>query len=290
MARESDASARSRARALDLAAVQARLGDLRLRVATAAALAATAVPPILIGGFFGAALFAAAAAAMGWEWRRITLGARFEPILGAMFASACAMAVLLAHALGLGAALLYVLAAGAALGALDRFERRSPLWSPLGLGTLGLAAASFAALRDLPIFGLETALWIIAVVVACDVGAYFSGRTLGGPLLWPSVSPKKTWTGLGGGMAAAAMVGALFSWATTGTYALQVATVSALAACVAQGGDLAESSFKRRFGVKDSSALLPGHGGALDRLDGFCAASLVAAAVTFLRGQPVFIW
>jgi phosphatidate cytidylyltransferase len=259
-------------------------------MATAAALAAAAAPPLLIGGAFAAALFAVAAAAMGWEWRRITLASRFEPILGAMFAVACAMAVLLAHAIGLGAALLYVVAAGAALGALDRFERRSPIWAPLGLATVGLAASCFAALRDLPVFGLETALWIIAVVVACDVGAYFSGRALGGPLLWPSVSPKKTWAGLGGGMAAAALVGALFSWATTGTYALQVATVSALAACVAQGGDLAESSLKRRFGVKDSSTLLPGHGGALDRLDGFCAASLVAAAVTFTRGLPVFIW
>jgi phosphatidate cytidylyltransferase len=272
------------------AALGARLGDLRPRIVTAAAIAAAATPLLLIGGWPGAALVAAAAAAMGWEWRRITLAKRFEPILGAMFAVAAGMGVLLAHAVGIGVAALYLAAAAAAIGLLDRWERRDPRWGPLGLGVVGLAAASFAALRDMAAFGLETTLWIVAVVVACDVGAYFAGRALGGPKLWPAVSPKKTWAGLGGGMLAAAVVGALFSWATTGTYAAQVATVSAVAALVAQGGDLAESSLKRRFDVKDSGTLLPGHGGALDRLDGFCAATLIAAAVTFLRGKPVFLW
>jgi phosphatidate cytidylyltransferase len=293
MAIASAASARSRAEPVTdgpAPAPASSLGDLRTRAVWGAAVAAGALAPILIGGFPAMALVAAAAAAMAWEWRRVTLGARFEPVLGAMVAVATAAAVALGHYTGIAGAVLYLAIATVAVGLLDRFERRDWRWSALGVATIGLAAACFAALRQTEPFGLETALWIAAVVVACDVGAYFAGRLIGGPKLWPRVSPKKTWAGLGGGMAAAAAVGALFSWATTGTYAEQVSTVSAIAALVAQGGDLAESSLKRRFGVKDSGTLIPGHGGALDRLDGFLAATLVAAAVAFARGKPVFIW
>jgi phosphatidate cytidylyltransferase len=273
-----------------LRALGERLGDLRTRAIWGAAIGVVGLALILIGGFAAAALVAAAAGAMAWEWRRITLGARFEPILGAMVAVGTAAAVLLAHHAGIGGAALYLALAAAAIGGLDSFRRLDWRWSAAGMLAIGFAAASFAALRDSAPFGLETALWIAAVVVACDVGAYFAGRLIGGPKLWPRVSPKKTWAGLGGGMALSAIVGVVFSAATTGTYALQVATVSAIAALVAQGGDLAESSVKRRFGVKDSGTLIPGHGGALDRLDGFCAATLVAAAVAFARGKPVFIW
>jgi len=146
------------------------------------------------------------------------------------------------------------------------------------------------ALRAVEPFGFLSIVWAALVVVSADVGGYFAGRSIGGPKLWPRVSPKKTWAGLGGGVVLAFFVGGLFSWATTGTYFYQVCVVSMVAAVVAQGGDLAESALKRHFGVKDASSLIPGHGGALDRLDGHMAAILVATLVTFWRGAPVFVW
>ena len=163
-------------------------------------------------------------------------------------------------------------------------------WCVIGGLYIGAAAIAFLALRAAEPYGLLSILWAALVVIAADVGGYFAGRMIGGPKLWPAVSPKKTWAGLGGGVGLAFLVGGVFSWATTGTYFYQACVVSMVAAVVSQGGDLAESALKRQFQVKDASGLIPGHGGVLDRLDGHMAALLVAAAVTFWRGQAVFIW
>lgn len=160
----------------------------------------------------------------------------------------------------------------------------------LGIAYICLAGIAFIWLRAQEPYGFLSILWAAFVVTAADVGGYFAGRTIGGAKLWPSVSPKKTWSGLGGAVALAFVVGGLFSWATTGTYFIQVCIVSMIAALVAQGGDLAESALKRHFDVKDASSLIPGHGGVLDRLDGHMAAILVAAFVTAWRDQAVFVW
>ena len=169
-------------------------------------------------------------------------------------------------------------------------RRMSGLWSVAGALYIGGAAMAFVALRGVEPYGFLTIIWAALVVIAADVGGYFAGRTIGGPRLWPAVSPNKTWAGLLGGIVLAFLVGGLFSWATTGTYFYEVCTVSAIAAVLAQAGDLAESALKRRFGVKDAGTLIPGHGGLLDRLDGHMAAILVAAVFTFTRDQAVFIW
>ena len=160
----------------------------------------------------------------------------------------------------------------------------------IGTVYVAIACAALVGLRDDDLYGWEAVLWVALTVVATDIGGYFAGRAIGGPKLWPAVSPGKTWAGLGGGMAFAIVVGAVFSSATSGTLFHEVALVSAVMAVVAQGGDLAESALKRRCGVKDSSNLIPGHGGLLDRMDGLLAAGMVAALVSFLRGQSVFIW
>lgn len=244
-----------------------------------------------MGGWWTVALTALAAAAMGWEFRAILAhGAGGFSARDAFFPAAAAAAPPVAYAAG-GGAVAALIGAGVALGLLlDRRPARDWRFSAAGLPIIASAVAAFVLLREQPQFGLITIIWLVLIVVASDVGGYFFGRLIGGPKLAPRISPKKTWSGLLGGVGLAFCVGAVFSWATTKTYAAEVCTVSMLAALVAQGGDLAESMLKRRFGVKDASKLLPGHGGALDRLDGLMAATLVAAAVTFVRGKEVFIW
>ncbi|GMG83656.1 hypothetical protein LNKW23_28690 [Paralimibaculum aggregatum] len=266
-----------------------RFADLRTRTLSGIAVAAGAFGLLWVGGLPFACLVAALAAVTAWEFRAITAAG----LGGGWLAAVAAALPVLALPLLPQAAALGLLAAGAALAAGSDLLARRPApaaWIAGGVGLVGLAAMALVALRLAEPYGLETAFWIALVVVLTDIGGYFAGRLIGGPLLWPTVSPKKTWAGLGGGVALAFFGGGLFSWATTGTYFYEVCTVSAIAALLAQGGDLAESALKRRFGVKDAGRLIPGHGGALDRFDGLMAATLVAAAVTFWRGKAVFIW
>ena len=122
-------------------------------------------------------------------------------------------------------------------------------------------------------YGPIWVLWLILVVVVTDIGGYFAGRQFGGPKFWPSVSPKKTWSGTVAGWVAAALVGVIF-WIFTTAGPLVVAT-SVLLSFAGQMGDIAESALKRRMGVKDSSNLIPGHGGLFDRFDALLAASIM---------------
>jgi len=137
-------------------------------------------------------------------------------------------------------------------------------------------------------------LWLVALVIATDIGAYFAGRLIGGPKLMPRISPKKTWAGRVGGMAAAACIGALATTLVAGDEGrapvMAVALLSALLAVVAQTGDLAESAVKRNFNVKDSGTLIPGHGGLFDRLDGFLITLPALALLVALTGMSVLQW
>jgi phosphatidate cytidylyltransferase len=133
-------------------------------------------------------------------------------------------------------------------------------------------------------------LWVLALVWATDTGAYIAGRRIGGAKLAPRISPNKTWSGLGGGIAAAALVGAVAAlWLGTSSVWLLLG-VSAALAIVEQVGDLAESAFKRRFGVKDSSDIIPGHGGVLDRVDGLLAVIVAVAGLSLAGGGSVLLW
>jgi len=158
-----------------------------------------------------------------------------------------------------------------------------PLWLIGGLLYIGLAICGFLWMRHQRVWGLETALWLVFVVAATDIGAYFTGRVVGGPKLAPRISPGKTWAGLAGGTVLAVLVSGAFA-ACVGGDIVGVAAFAAPVAVVAQGGDLLESAAKRRFGVKDSGQILPGHGGLLDRFDGLSAATLLVAGGRLLHG------
>lgn len=160
------------------------------------------------------------------------------------------------------------------------FRSRFKRLLALVFGGLYIAFAAYA-LIELPV---AVVLGIIGVVIATDVGAYFSGRSIGGPKIAPKISPSKTWAGLGGGMLAAGLVSAgFFAWnsgdASFRTMMFIAFAIGALLAVVAQSGDFFESWLKRKAGVKDSSNLIPGHGGVFDRVDGLLPVAIASIAL-----------
>lgn len=158
-----------------------------------------------------------------------------------------------------------------------------PLWMLSGAVYILGAVVAMQWLRHEPETGLWTVLWLLAAVWATDIGAYFAGRRFGGAKLAPRISPNKTWAGLFGGMAAATVASVVVGVFKDADL-VWLALMGALLAVVSQIGDLLESAMKRRFGVKDSGRLIPGHGGMLDRVDGVLAAILLVAGVRLLHG------
>ncbi|MEL6264901.1 MAG: phosphatidate cytidylyltransferase [Pseudomonadota bacterium] len=270
-----------------------KFADLGPRLLTALVLGPLALGLLWIGGVATTLLVAALAGVLAQEWRSVTAhaGGALEP-RDAFYVAAAVFAVLLGSDGDAEYGLLSLAILLAIAGVTDLVKGRpaAALWGVSGIAVMAAGCVAFQWLRETDPYGPLASFWIVLVVIATDVGGYFAGRLIGGPKLWPAVSPKKTWAGLGGAVVLAMVAGGLFSRWTTGTFVVEVCTVSAAAAILAQLGDLGESAVKRRFGVKDSGRLFPGHGGALDRFDGLIAATLVVAAVTLWRGQTVFIW
>jgi phosphatidate cytidylyltransferase len=167
---------------------------------------------------------------------------------------------------------------------------RDRLWAAAAFICAGILVLVPTVVRDDPALGIVGVLWMFAVVWTTDIAAYFTGRRFGGPKLWPRVSPKKTWSGFAGGLVAGTLAGvsvpllaARWGWAQP-IATLWIALLSMVASVLGQAGDLAESALKRHFGVKDSGHIIPGHGGAMDRLDAFWAvASLVGLVLIATR-------
>lgn len=257
------------------------------RVASALVLAPLAIIVVLLGGWPFVLVWCLAAMIVYWEWTaEIVKAPRSAEIAGV---GVLAVAGLLA-ASGFPSMALLVIAVGAgALAALGGMRR---LWCGAGLLYAGLVLAGPMLLRrDLhPDFGVLALFYLFAVVWATDILALFAGRRIGGPKLAPSISPKKTWSGAIagalGGVAAGAAVAAVGSNLLNlpKTNILAATGLALLLSVVAQGGDLLESAVKRRFGVKDSGRIIPGHGGLMDRLDGFLAAAGAAALLGVARG------
>jgi len=229
-------------------------------------------------------------ALMAWEWARLCGGGRLSRVgVGAMLAAPAA--VIVGAGVGVGAGVLVVAAATLLIAVAARLEPApNPNWLALGVPYVGLPCLALGWLRAMPLDGLLTLLWVLALVWATDTGAYVVGRKIGGPKLAPRISPNKTWAGLFGGMAAAGIVGLAVSAAVPEVSPWLAVPLGAALAVVEQAGDLFESAVKRRFGVKDSSNLIPGHGGVLDRVDGLLSVSLAVAGLSWAVGHTILIW
>ncbi len=160
-------------------------------------------------------------------------------------------------------------------------DRERFFWVALGVPYLAGGGLALMLIRDLPDIGVFLAFYLFLTVWSTDIGAFLAGRLIGGPKLLPSISPKKTWAGLGGGMALAGTVGYLAALGFGSSRPCNAALLAVGLAIVAQSGDFFESWVKRRFGVKDSGGLIPGHGGLLDRVDGLLFAGVFLAFVLF---------
>jgi phosphatidate cytidylyltransferase len=242
-----------------------RFADLGLRVASGLALAALALLNLWAGGGWAAGFVCAMLVLMLWEFHRMVTGSDSRTAPGLLAAAASGAAAILATA-GWGTPTgLAVLAVGAALVALA--GRPWSAWLVAGFLYMSLAMGALIVLRARDPEGVWLILWLVLIVVAADVGAYFVGRTVGGRKLWPRVSPGKTWSGALGGLLFAGLTGIAFGLAV-GWNPYRIGVLSLGIAVCSQLGDLLESAVKRRFGVKDASQLIPGHGGVMDRLDG----------------------
>jgi phosphatidate cytidylyltransferase len=157
-------------------------------------------------------------------------------------------------------------------------------WMAAGICYAGVLLMAPISLRGDDQFGYSAILFVFGVVWTTDIAAYFSGRAIGGPKLAPSVSPKKTWSGAVGGGISAMIFAAIAARYVPGSSIPALVVVALMLSTASQIGDLLESAIKRRFGAKDAGRLIPGHGGVMDRLDGFWAAALVAAVIGVMRG------
>ncbi|MFD2239009.1 phosphatidate cytidylyltransferase [Aureimonas populi] len=245
--------------------------DLKSRLISAVILGLFVLAIALLGGWPFRVLCCVASVIVFDEWARMTRAKRAGPIY--IFARRALLAALLAFLLGFElVSLVIVLAALVFIVVIDRNERKAD-WVAGGLVYSAAAGLAPGILRGDDIEGLAALGLVIGVVWATDIFAYFFGRTFGGPKLMPLVSPKKTMSGALGGLAAGVAFGWLYSYLVAGDVTFWILVLSALLSVVGQAGDLFESWVKRRFGVKDSGRLIPGHGGLMDRIDALIVAT-----------------
>lgn len=251
-----------------------RASDLGVRTIAGLGMVAVALVALVLDGVAFWLLAVVAALLMITEWCDLHHATPRQKRI-AQFALSVPLAVMAPPSLVLENRDFFVsgLLAGAAFFTVIVTRRRE-----LALGTLycGIPVLALTLIRRQP-DGLVLTLWALALVWACDIGAYFAGRAIGGPKLAPAISPAKTWAGLGGGVLFASLFGTVMHLAYG--LPLRATLATPFLAVLAQGGDLYESAMKRRAGVKDSGTVLPGHGGVLDRLDGVVPVAPVAALI-----------
>ena len=253
--------------------------NLLARIVAALVMAPLAIAIAYAGGWLWTGLVTAAAIGLYVEWLAV---------IGARTLCLVVLGVLILLGVGLvdaGHITASYLSGFVVLGilavAVMSPDRRA--WAAMGIAYALAASIASSAVRLDPAWGFAALMLVLLVVWATDIGGYFAGRFIGGPKLWPHVSPKKTWAGAIGGFVASLGVAGGFAAFDLGK-AAPLLGLGAILSIASQLGDLFESAVKRRFGVKDSSHIIPGHGGLMDRLDGFVAAIVLAAVFGFLRG------
>jgi len=245
--------------------------DLLPRIASSIVLIAIAVLAAWAGGLVAAVVVGAIAAVVHAEWTGVTEGSSAPAIL---FTAGVAVVILV---FGAGyATIAFGIAAALLVGAV--LAGPWP-WRPLGVLYALALGLSLLALRASPDFGIAAIAIVVAVVSATDIGAFAAGRVIGGPKLWPAVSPKKTWAGAIGGLVAGLAVGVIAALLLDLALDSGLVVVFIILSITSQCGDLFESHIKRRFGAKDSGSLVPGHGGMMDRVDGLVFASAIAVLI-----------
>jgi phosphatidate cytidylyltransferase len=255
-----------------------RWGDLKPRLISAAVMLAVGAVEIWLGGLSFLALITALTSIMIWELARMTAPAEKGTAL--ILAGLAALCLVLDE--GWPSVSAFLLFPFVVAGFAITPRRQRPAAALLALAIM-VAGHGLFVLRDES--GTSAILWLLAVVIVSDVAGYFAGRILGGPKFWPAVSPKKTWSGTIAGWVGAGLVGAGFVLAGHGNWELVL--LSPVLAFAGQLGDIAESWIKRRTGVKDSSTLIPGHGGVMDRFDALVGAMVFIMIWTRILPLPI---
>jgi phosphatidate cytidylyltransferase len=253
--------------------------NLLTRVIAALILAPAAIAIAWAGGWLWAGLVTMAAIGLYLEWLMIVGAGRNASVIATGTAALSLSGFCLASG-RIDAALVTVVLGIASVAFISAGRR---LWVTLGFCYAAAAEIASVLVRLDQVLGFVALVVVLLVVWVTDIGGYFAGRGIGGPKLWPRVSPKKTWAGAVGGFVASLAIAAGFAGLGFGKMG-ELLLLGAVLSIASQLGDLFESAVKRRFGVKDSSQIIPGHGGLLDRLDGFVAAIVLAALIGILRG------
>jgi phosphatidate cytidylyltransferase len=251
--------------------------NLVMRVVAALVLAPLALVLAYAGGWLWALLVTLASIGLFVEWL-IVVGAGQV----ALSATGTVALAIMGFCAAFGSLNVAIVVGVLGLAAIAFMARDRRVWAAAGFLYAMAALLASVLLRQDPVNGFAALIFVLLVVWASDIGGYFAGRAIGGPKLWPRVSPKKTWAGSLGGFVASLGVAAAFVLCGIGK-PVPLAVLGAVLSVVSQLGDLFESAVKRKFGVKDSSHLIPGHGGLMDRLDGFVAAIVAAWIFGFLR-------
>jgi phosphatidate cytidylyltransferase len=274
-------------------AAKGKWADLGVRATSALILIPAVLLDIWMGGVWFELFMAFLGLLMAHEWTNIVHQRSSSQF--ALHAAAVLSAALLPQDIGVFPTLAIILVV-TVIGLISTYYRglESSLFAYVGIPYVALPVLALVLLRTDNVWGVHAIMWLMLVVWATDTFAYFAGRIIGGPKLAPVLSPKKTWAGLLGGMAGAALVSSIYAAFWLPSW-MALAGVAAALAVVAQLGDIFESALKRRFNMKDSGNLIPGHGGVLDRVDGLVVAGVVAAIIGFVRhssslAQGLLLW